>query len=74
LRAAALLDDPTDEHVTVALELLRSHPALDLARDAARLEAAQAKQALERLSPDGAGSPALTGLAFLADHAASRAA
>ncbi len=48
------MDDPTDEHVTVALDLLRGHPALGLARDAARLEAAQAKQALERLSPEGA--------------------
>ena len=73
-KLAALLDDPTDEHVTVVLELLRSHPALDLARDAARLEAAQAKQVLERLSRDAAEAPALTGLAFLADHAASRAA
>jgi heptaprenyl diphosphate synthase len=73
-KLAALVDDPTDEHVTVALELLRSHPALDLARDAARLEAAQAKQVLERLSRDAAEAPALTGLAFLADHAASRAA
>lgn len=69
---AELIDDPSESHVGEALEVLRNHPAMDLARDAARLEAAQAKHALAAL-PDGlAEAPAIAGLVFLADYAADR--
>ena len=72
---AMLLDEfdgRDDEVVERALAILRAHPALELARDAARMQAAQAKLALDRLSPALAGAPALQGLRFLADHAADR--
>ena len=69
---AKLLQDPDDAAVAELLDLLRAHPALELARDAARLEAAQAKAALAAL-PDPLGSaPSVEGLAYLADYAADR--
>ncbi len=71
---AHLVDDPTDAHVERALALLRAHPALDLARDAARIEAAKAKLALDELAASNGTAPALDGLAYLADHAADRVA
>ncbi|MDP9405788.1 MAG: polyprenyl synthetase family protein [Actinomycetota bacterium] len=70
---AKLLDDPTEGNVATALELLREHPALALARDAARLEAAKAKRALRALPADTPQAvTALEGLAYLADYAAGR--
>ena len=73
-RLAKLLDDPTEDNVGEALTLLRAHPAMDLARDAARMEATKAKQALEALPAPLASSPAIDGLAYLADYAADRVA
>ena len=71
-RFAALLDDPTEDHVAEALDFLRGHAGMELARDAAQLEAHQAKQALAEL-PDPLGqSPAIEGLVYLADYAADR--
>jgi geranylgeranyl pyrophosphate synthase len=67
---ARLLGDPME--VEAVLEILRNHPALELARDAARLEAAKAKRALRALTPDGDRATALEGLAYLADYAANR--
>ncbi len=71
---AAVLDDPTDEHLDQALVLLRDHPALSLARDAARLEAAKAKRALDGLIPAPGCDAAVEGLRLLADHAGDRVA
>lgn len=70
---AGLLDDPTEGNVTKALEVLRVHPALEAARQAARDEAASAKAALADLSlpPDRQG--VLDGLEYLTDYAADRA-
>lgn len=73
-RLARLLDNPDAEAVDELLGLLRSHPALDLARDAARIEAANAKDALAGLEGCVANATALEGLAELADHAAERVA
>jgi heptaprenyl diphosphate synthase len=70
---ARFLADPTDENVDRALKLLRNHPALDLARDAARLQAAKAKLALALLTPPPTLAPALEALAYLAERAAIRA-
>jgi heptaprenyl diphosphate synthase len=69
---ARLLDDPGDDEVEQALAFLRAHPALELARDAARMEAAHAKAALESLPSPLRESPALAGLQYLADYAADR--
>lgn len=69
---AELLADPTEAHVAEALALLRDHPAMDLARDAARLEAAEAKRALRTLSDRAAVPAALDGLSFLTDYAVDR--
>ena len=71
-RLAGLLDDPTDAHVGEALALLAAHPALDRARDAARLEATQAKRSLAALASELADAPSLDGLRYLADYAADR--
>jgi heptaprenyl diphosphate synthase len=60
-----------DQAVERALAILRPHPALDLARDAARLEAAKATQALEGLTDVPA--TVREGLAHLADYAVGRA-
>lgn len=73
-RLARLLDEVTGETVDEALELLRAHPALDQARDAARAEAAAAKEALACLEGSVVNATALEGLAELADHAAERVA
>jgi heptaprenyl diphosphate synthase len=69
---AKLLDDPDDDNVAEALDILRAHPGLGLARDAARMEAANAKKALELLPPPLAEAPSVEGLAYLADYAADR--
>lgn len=58
----------TDE----ALALLRAHPALELARDAARFEAAKAKRALRALDAAPQTDPVLEGLRYLADFAVDR--
>jgi heptaprenyl diphosphate synthase len=73
-RFAQLLDDPTEANVAEALDVLRGHAGLDLARDTARLEAAQAKEALAQLPEHLAASASIDGLAYLADHAAHRLA
>jgi len=62
-----------DAAVDEALILLREHPAMELARDAARLEAAKAKRALRDLAGQGGNSVVLDGLAYLADYAVNRA-
>jgi heptaprenyl diphosphate synthase len=71
---ARVVADPTNENVERALKLLRGHPALELARDTARLQAAKAKLALRALTPPPALAPALEGLITLAEHAANRVA
>ncbi len=53
-----------------ALELLRAHPAMELARDAARLESAKAKRALHELGD--ADEVVIEGLSYLADYAVER--
>jgi heptaprenyl diphosphate synthase len=68
----ALLADPTDEDVDKALSMLRTHPALELARDAARLESRAAKAALDRFRGQEAAAPVLEGLDWLADYAIER--
>jgi len=73
---AALLEATTgpeaEEAIAKALPLLRSHPAMELARDAARLEAAKAKRALRPLEGDPSSGPVLDGLRYLADYAVER--
>ncbi|MGH8901328.1 MAG: polyprenyl synthetase family protein [Egibacteraceae bacterium] len=69
---ARFVADPTDGNVDRALELLRGHPALELARDAARIQAAKAKLALAGLTPPPALAPALEGLLHLTERAATR--
>jgi heptaprenyl diphosphate synthase len=70
---ARLLGRRDDESVTRALALLSNHPALDLARDAARVEAERARQQLDEVAPTLAYPPALDGLTFLTGYAADRA-
>lgn len=69
---AELVADPTDANVAKALGLLRAHPGLDAARDAARTESARAKAALDafRARPDA--EVALEALDWLADYAVER--
>ncbi|MGH3664623.1 MAG: polyprenyl synthetase family protein [Egibacteraceae bacterium] len=67
-----LLREPTDANVAAALDILRDHPTLELARDAARLEAVKAKRVLGDLPAGLAEAPALDGLRYLADYAANR--
>ncbi|MBW3602149.1 MAG: polyprenyl synthetase family protein [Actinobacteria bacterium] len=55
-----------------ALTILRAHPAMELARDAARLEAAKATRALRALGPDDSAEAAVDGLAYLTDYAIDR--
>jgi geranylgeranyl pyrophosphate synthase len=55
-----------------ALALLRSHPSLQLARDAARLEARRARHALRIFPRTASTATVLDGLAELADYAVSR--
>ena len=69
---ASWLDDPTAANVAAALDFLRNHDGLELARDAARLEAAKAKQALENLPGALASAASVEGLEYLADYAADR--
>jgi heptaprenyl diphosphate synthase len=69
---ARLVDDPTEEHVTEALALLRPHPAMELARDDARLEAAKARRALRIFEADPYPAAVLDGLSYLAEYAANR--
>lgn len=72
-RLAALLEDPTDANVAAALDLLRRHPALAEARQAARDEAAKAKTALEDLDLPPERQVVLDGMIYLTDYAADRA-
>lgn len=53
-----------------ALALLRPHPAMDLARDAARMEAKKAKRALDSLAQ--APTAVVDGLDYLSDYAVER--
>jgi len=69
---AHFLTDPTDANVDRALKILRTHPAIDLTRDAALLQVTKAKLALSELTAAPALAPALEGLVYLADHAATR--
>jgi heptaprenyl diphosphate synthase len=55
-----------------ALKLLREHPALSLARDAARLEATRARHALRRFPRTPGTAVLLDGLGELADYAVDR--
>ncbi|MPZ87812.1 MAG: polyprenyl synthetase family protein [Nitriliruptorales bacterium] len=55
-----------------ALALLRAHPALPLARDAARFEADRAKQVLRHIARTPETIVVLDGLDALADYAVSR--
>lgn len=75
-RLAQLIDTDTgdldDAAVEEALAILRVHPAMDLARDAARLEAAKAKRALRDVAGQGHNPVVLEGLAHLADYAVDR--
>ncbi|MPZ72689.1 MAG: polyprenyl synthetase family protein [Nitriliruptorales bacterium] len=71
-RLAKLLDEPSDGAVAEALACLREHPALELARDAARMEATKAKHALDSLPQSLVPAAAVEGLAYLADYAADR--
>jgi len=61
-----------DEPVLRALEMLRAHPSISLARDAARLEARRARHALRAFPRTAATATVLDGLAELADYAVSR--
>ncbi len=61
-----------DEPIERVRKLLRDHPALSLARDAARLEAVRAKHALRRLPRTQATAVLLDGLGELADYAVDR--
>ena len=69
---AQLLADPSDANVAKTLALLRLHPALDLARDAARMEAAEAKRALDPFRDDPRAATAVEALDWLADYAVER--
>lgn len=71
-RLAALLAEPTADDVEAALVILRAHPALELARDDARLEAAKARRVLRDLDGVPAPDAVCDGLAELADYAAMR--
>lgn len=70
---AHLLDRPDDADVRRALDLLRNHHALSLARDTARMEAEQARRQLDLVAPGLAHPQALEGLEFLTEYAADRA-
>ena len=67
-----LLDRPDDPGVRRALELLREHPALERAREAARHEAALARRELDDVVSD-LSTAAYEGLTFLTEYAADRA-
>lgn len=72
-RLARLLSARDGDTVAAALALLADHPALGLARDAARIEARRAGQLLDEVAGSLAYPAALDGLAFLTDYAADRA-
>jgi heptaprenyl diphosphate synthase len=69
---ARLLEDPTDANVEDALGILRAHPAMELARDDARLEAAKARRALRALEGPHQPQVVIDGLGELAEYAANR--
>lgn len=69
---AQLVAEPSDPNVAKTLALLRLHPALGLARDAARMEAAEAKRALDRFRGDERAAAAVEALDWLADYAVER--
>lgn len=69
---ARLLVEASDDAVDQALELLRGHPALELARADARQEAAAARSALCDLDGSATAEVVREGLAELADYAATR--
>ncbi|MEX2620280.1 MAG: polyprenyl synthetase family protein [Egibacteraceae bacterium] len=69
-RLPGLLADPTDGNVAAALAILQDHPAIELARDSARLEAGMAKRALQGLTDADPG--VLEALDYLADYAVDR--
>jgi heptaprenyl diphosphate synthase len=69
---ARLLADPTDDAVDAALDVLRAHPAMGLARDDARMEAAKARRALRPFEGGHFPRVVLDGLGELADYAAER--
>lgn len=69
---ARLLAEDSDDAVERALELLRGHPALELAREDARQEAAAARGALCDLDGSVTSEVVREGLAELADYAATR--
>lgn len=71
---AELLAEPTDSDIAKALALLRLHPALGLARDAARLQSAEAKRALDRFRDHPETAGVVQGLDWLADYAVERLA
>lgn len=69
---ARLIEDATDANVEAALRLLRAHPAMELAREAARSEAARATQIIDGLDVLAAEDAVLSGLRVLAAYAADR--
>lgn len=71
-RLARLLDEPHDAAVDEALTVLRAHPAMALARDDARLEAAKARRCLRALEGAHPTSTVLDGLVELSEYAAER--
>jgi heptaprenyl diphosphate synthase len=64
--------EPDGAAVDRALALLRVHPAMGLARDDARLEAAKARRALKMFETEHHPRVVLDGLGELADYAANR--
>jgi heptaprenyl diphosphate synthase len=66
---AGLIADPSPANVAAAVVLLREHAGLELARDAARMEAAKARRAIEPLGLSGAAHEALT---YLTEYAVER--
>jgi heptaprenyl diphosphate synthase len=70
---ADLLAQPGDAGVARALEILSTHDALVLARDAARMEAQAARSQLDGLADELGHPDALDGLTFLSGYAADRA-
>jgi hypothetical protein len=70
---AELLASPVaDRRDQKALAVLREHPAMDLARDTARLEAARATRALRALRAHPSAGAAVDGLTYLTDYAVDR--
>jgi heptaprenyl diphosphate synthase len=73
---ARLLDEASGsgdgEVVDKALKILREHPAMSLARDAALMEAGHAKRVLRKVSSAPRTEAVVDGLVALADYAVSR--